>query len=117
MKSAIQALGRLKPGEMNKTESAYALHLEMLKASGKILWWKFEGVTFRLAGRCSLTPDFLILLADGALQVHDAKGSPHVFTDDAKVKMKVAARDFPFPFFVCFPRSKREGGGWVIEEI
>ncbi len=116
MQRAIQALGRLPAGQMNRTEAAYAAHLDARKAAGEILWWRFEGVTFRLAERCSLTPDFLILLASGALEAHDAKGSPHVFTDDAKVKMKVAARDFPLPFFVCFPKPKREGG-WFVEEI
>lgn len=35
MRKQIQALGRLKTGQMNKTESAYCQHLEQRKRAGK----------------------------------------------------------------------------------
>ena len=58
-----------------------------------------------------------MLTAVGAFELHDTKGGRGVWTEDAKVKMKVAAALFPFRFCVCFPRSQRDGGGWDIEEI
>ena len=36
MRKQIQALGRLKTGQMNKTESAYCQHLELRKRAGEI---------------------------------------------------------------------------------
>ena len=67
--SAVQrpqyALGRLKTGEMNKTEAEYNAHLEALKAAGDIVWFKFEGMKFRLADNTFFTPDFAVMLADG----------------------------------------------------
>lgn len=35
MRKQIQALGRLKTGQMNKTESAYCQHLERVNVQGK----------------------------------------------------------------------------------
>lgn len=35
MRKQIQALGRLKTGQMNKTESAYCQHLELRKRAGE----------------------------------------------------------------------------------
>lgn len=113
----FQALGRLKTGALNKTEQAYAAHLELLRAAGEILWFKFEGVKLRLADKTFLTVDFAVLRADGQFELHDCKGSKAIYTDDAKVKMKVAADIYPFAFRVAYPRSKRDGGGWLVEEV
>lgn len=79
-------------------------------------YW-FESLKLKIAdGKCWLTPDFLILRPDGSLELHDTKGSSAVFMDDAKVKMKVAASQYPFPVFVVYPRPKKDGGGWTYEE-
>lgn len=47
MRKQIQALGRLKTGQMNKTESAYCQHLELRKRAGEIAWYRFEGIKLR----------------------------------------------------------------------
>lgn len=117
MSAGLQALGRLKPGELNKTEAAYREHLEALKHAGSILWYRFEGIKLRLADNTFLTVDFSVLAADGHLEMHDVKGGRGVFMDDAKVKMKVAADSYPFVFKVAFPRTKKAGGGWDVEVI
>ncbi|OQV64640.1 hypothetical protein AK51_28000, partial [Serratia nematodiphila DZ0503SBS1] len=52
------ALGRLKTGQMNKTEEAYFSELNMQKSSGLIAWFKFEGVKLRLADNTFYTPDY-----------------------------------------------------------
>lgn len=51
MRKQIQALGRLKIGQMNKTESAYCQHLELRKRAGEIVWYRFEGIKLRLLVR------------------------------------------------------------------
>lgn len=117
MRRSLQALGRLKPGQMNKTEKRYDEHLDALLHHGVIAWYKFEGITLKLAPDCRLTVDFAVMTADGLIEMHDVKGSPHVFTDDAKVKMKVAASAFPFVFKVAFPLPAKDGGGWRVETI
>ena len=116
-KRRLFAKGRLKSGEMNKTEAAYAQFLESEKQAGRVAAYWFESMKLKIAdGKCWLTPDFLILRPDGSLELHDTKGSPAVFMDDAKVKMKVAASQYPFPVFVVYPRPKKDGGGWTYEE-
>ncbi len=117
MNKKLQALGRLKPGQMNKTEALYDIHLDALKHHGEILWYRFEGIKLKLAANCHLTIDFAVMMADGALELHDVKGSPHVFTDDAKVKMKLASELYPFAIKVAFPLPRKDGGGWRVETI
>lgn len=117
MSKRLYALGRLKAGAMNKTEAAYAEHLEARRRAGEVAWFKFEGVKLRLADNCFLTVDFAVMLADGSLELHDVKGSRAIYADDAKVKMKVAAEAYPFVFRVAFPRQKKLGGGWDVEAV
>jgi len=94
-KTRMQALGRLKSGEMNKSEANYAKHLELLKQAGEILWYKFEGMKFRLADNMFYTPDFAVLRNTGHMEMHEFKGR---WMDDARVKIKVAADLYPFVF-------------------
>lgn len=115
--SKMQALGRLPKGHMNKTEGSFAQHLDMEKLANKILWYKFEGIKLMLAANTSITVDFAVLPATGVLEMIDVKGSKHIFTDDARAKMKVAAAMYPFVFKVAYPIPQKEGGGWHIEEI
>lgn len=115
MKPAMYALGRLKTGAMNKTESAYSQYLETLRHAGEIVWFKFEGVKLRLADNTFYTPDFMVMGANGLIEMHEVKGARAIFTDDAKVKVKVAADTYPFPFVVVFPIAKNRGGGWEFD--
>lgn len=113
-KASMQALGRLKTGAMNKLEAEYAKLLEAQQHEGKILWWKFEGLKFRLADNTFYTPDFVVMDADGVMEAHETKG---FWTDDAKVKIKVAASQYPFKFIAMRKALKRDGGGWMREEF
>lgn len=112
-KTAMQALGRMKVGAMNKTEQAYAEHLARLKSTGEVLWFKFEGMKFRLADSTFYTPDFVVMRADGSLEAHEVKG---FWQDDAKVKIKVAADLYPLRFIAVKARAKKDGGGFSVEE-
>lgn len=109
------ALGRLKTGEMNKTELAYARHLEMRKRAGEVLWYKFECLKLRLGDNLFYSPDFLVMLADQTLEVHEVKG---YWQEDAKVKIKAAAHLYPILRFVAvFKQTKKAGGGWDVVEF
>lgn len=108
------AVGRLKAGTMNKTEAMYAQRLELLRQSGDILWYKFEGITLKLADNTRYTPDFIVMARDNTLEVHEVKG---FWQGDARVKIKVAAALFPFRFIAIKAKSKKNGGGWEVEEF
>ena len=108
------ALGRLKTGEMNKTEQAYSDRLKLLQQSGEVAWFKFEGVKLRLADNTFYSPDFAVMLANGELEMHEVKG---FWQDDARAKIKIAADLYPFRFIAVKVNSKKDGGGWAVEEF
>lgn len=110
----MYALGRLRTGERNKTESAYEDLLRARQNSGEILWYRFEGLKFRLADNTFYSPDFIVMLNDGQIEAHEVKGH---WTDDAKVKIKVAASQYPFRFVSVKAKTKKNGGGWEMEEF
>jgi hypothetical protein len=89
------------PGEMNRLEEKYSKHLELLKLKGEVLSYWFEPWKFNLAPRTTYSPDFLVMKADEILEIHEVKGTskgrPYV-EDDAAVKIKVAAKMYPFKF-------------------
>ena len=116
-KARLQALGRLRPGEMNRTEARYeAQVLAPALIAGEIQFYAFEPIKLRLAKNTFLTPDFMVLGRTGLLELHDVKGARGIYADDAKVKMKVAAEKHPFVFKLAFP-PKRRGEGWEIETV
>lgn len=106
------ALGRLKAGAMNKTEAAYGQHLELLKRAGEVLWYRFEGLKLRLADNTFYTPDYAVMAANGQLECHEVKG---FWQDDARVKIKVAAEQYPLRFIAVKAKPKKDGGGWEQE--
>ena len=109
--------GRLKSGEMNKTERAYSEYLEHKRIVGEILWWSFEGIKFKLAKDLHFSPDFSVMLPDGTIEIREVKGSLSFIQDDAKAKIKMAAQTFPFRFVLVAPIAKKHGGGWQIKEV
>lgn len=111
----MQALGRLPAGVMNKTEEAYAAYLEQQKYAGQVLWYKFEGIKLRLANKTFYTVDFFVMPVSRELEAHEVKG---FWTDDARVKIKVAADMYPvFKFVAIKKAAKSDGGGWSLEEF
>lgn len=114
MKARNFALGRLKTGQMNKTEQAYSDRLQLLMRAGDIQWFKFEGMKLRLADNTFYTPDFVVMSADGVIECHEVKG---FWMDDARVKIKIAADLYPFRFVAVKAKAKKDGGGWAVEEF
>lgn len=111
-KNRMFALGRLKAGAMNKTEQAYESLLKLRQQAGEVLWYKFEGLKFRLADNTFYTPDFAVMLASGQIEAHEVKG---FWQDDARAKIKIAADMYPFRFIAMSPKPKKDGGGWKEE--
>jgi hypothetical protein len=54
------------------------------------------------------------MLSNGVLEAHEVKG---FWTDDARVKIKVAADKYPLQFIAIRKIPKKNGGGWQIEEF
>ena len=105
---------RRAPGTMNKTEAAYGAHLEDRESRGEVLWYRFEGLTFKLAPDCRYTPDFLVMLPDGLMECHECKG---FWAEDEKIKIRLAADLFPFRFVAMKKQAKKRGGGWSREDF
>lgn len=108
------ALGRLPVGKMNKTEADYDAHLALREKAGEIVWWRFEGLKLRLADNTFYTPDFALMTTEGFIECHEVKG---YWEDDARVKIKVAADQYPFRFLAVKRVAQKHGGGWVFEEF
>jgi hypothetical protein len=114
---AMQALGRLKTGELNKTEEAYRAHLEKRRMAGEVVWYQFEPFRLVLAPKTTYAPDFLVQLASGHLEVHEVKG---FWMEDARIKIKFAAEKFPiFKFIAVMKVSEGKGKdpSWTLEEF
>ena len=108
------AMGALRKQKMNSLEAAYERVLRRRKLVGEVIWYDFEGITLKLADDTRFTPDFPVLLASGFLEMHETKGR---MREDAWLKLKMAAKGFPFRFFVIKLQSKKLGGGWVTTEV
>ena len=102
-----------RPGDrMNRTEAAWARQLDAQK-----LTYTFEATKFRLANNTWYTPDFVVFCPNGdgtyTIEVHEVKG---FWRDDARVKWKTVAEQWPqFRFVAVGKRKAREGGGWWRE--
>lgn len=114
-RAGLYARGRMKQGELNRTEFSYSCYLDAEKQAGRVADYWFESVKLRIAdGACWYCPDFMVLRPDGTVELHEVKGSPRIFADDAKVKCKACATQYPFALFVVYPRRKKDGGGFDV---
>lgn len=95
---------------MNGTERAYSQLLDSKVNAGRVAEWHYEAVTLKLAPDTRYTPDFLVILPDGTVELHEVKG---FMRDDANVKIKVAAQMFPFTFRLARWRQRT----WQIDEV
>lgn len=98
------------PGR-NKWEQLYAQELDLRKRCGEIADWRYEGVRLRMAGGAWYKPDFLVVLPDGLIELHEVKGH---WREAARVRVKVTQELYPwFRFLVV----RRHRGDFVHEEI
>jgi hypothetical protein len=102
----------------NKWETAYAREeLEPGRLAGEIVWYGFEAIKLRLADCTFYTPDFAVLRwppqvgSTPRLEFVEIKG---FIRDDAILKFKVAAAQFPFRFTMIRKRKVKDGGRWEV---
>lgn len=102
---------------MNKSEAKYANEvLEMEKRAGLIQDYVYGSVKLRLADNTWYTPDFMVIDAQGYVWFLEYKGG--WWRDDARVKIKVAAEEYPmFKFVSVTSQPKKKGGGYKREEF
>lgn len=96
---------------MNGLERRYSERLDVLVFNRAIRSYRYESVKLRLADRTWYTPDFEVVRSDGCVEYHEVKG---FMRDDAAVKIKVAAEQYPERAFVLVQRKKSE---WIITTI
>jgi hypothetical protein len=103
---SIQVQPTTDEAKLNKTEKAYLAILRSRR-------YEFVGVqciTLKLGDDCRYTPDFIVLNA-GIITADEVKG---FWRDDAKVKIKVAARMYPWIAFRVIQKNKAE---WTVTLI
>lgn len=111
-----QAKARFVRGQMNATEADYAWRLDARMRHGEIVAWRYEAITLRLAERTTYTPDFLVLKPDGAVELYEVKGG--FIREDANVKLKVAAAQYPWFRFLLVRAAGRKGARiWSAVEV
>lgn len=93
--------------KLNKTERLYLEYLRSLNPK----WLGIQNITLKLGDDCRYTPDFFAIDNLGVLHAREVKG---FFRDDAKVKIKVAARVFPW---IRFTVAVRKNKSWEHTEI
>lgn len=113
-------------GEPNPTELRYAELLESRRIAGEVEWFRFEAMKFRIGAGAMYSPDYAVMLSDGSIELHEVKagmldkktGALKMLSEEAsKVRVKVAADQFPFRFLFAVERPKKSGGGFEIREV
>lgn len=102
--------GQTKRGVMNKLETRWAQELEFRRRAGEVAWYRFESLTLKLADGCRYTPDFLVCLSDGTLELHECKG---FMREDAHIKLKICAEMYPFRLRLV----RRVKGNWLVTVV
>lgn len=97
---------------MNGLERRYAsdvLYPRLLAQEIRKYW--FEPWKLRLGLNLWYCPDFIVLMADNTVEVHEVKG---FWRDDARVKIVACATEYNLFRFVAVQLVK---GRWTFEEI
>jgi len=98
-------------GKMNGLEAEYAAMLTARQNIGAVIWWAYESMRFQIGRLAYYTPDFVVQLPDGTIQLHEVKGH---WRQAARVRIKCAAERFPFDFIAV---RKGKDGAWEFEEF
>jgi hypothetical protein len=93
--------------KLNKTEAAF---LESLEHTGHDTI-HVQAITLTLANGVRYTPDFVCTTTGGSVYAYEVKG---FMRDDAAVKIKVAAKEYPWISFCLVVKRK---GGWSHQQV
>ncbi len=100
---------------LNKTEQAFSDYLERDNVTGDFTKGRVlaQSITLRLGNGVRYTPDFVtVTFFRNLMTAYEVKG---YMRDDAAVKLKVAAAQYPWIAFKLVTR--RKDGGWDIEAV
>ena len=97
----------------SKLEAEYGKHLEIMKRAGEIVDYKHQPLKLRLADLTYYSPDYAVLHNDDSMAFVEVKS---YWEDDARVKIKVAAEQFPWFRFVAAER-RRKADPWTLKEF
>lgn len=95
---------------LNKLEQAWLEVLRRRMNDGAVRHIGIQDHGLKIGDHCRYHPDFMTIDTEGQITFWETKG---FMRDDAQVKIKVAARTFPFYRFVLVKRrTKAQGGGF-----
>jgi len=99
--------------KMNGMEAKFAKEVLNRWLGVSLNSWEFEPIKLRLGNdwKTTYTPDFFCLTLRGEIQVYETKGFRR---PSAMVKLKVAAKQYPWFWWYLVEREK---GEWKITEI
>ncbi|MCE5324919.1 MAG: hypothetical protein LLG01_00745 [Planctomycetaceae bacterium] len=114
-------LGKITYHFRSKLEARYANYLERMREIGQILGWWYEPFTLRFAEGlpAEWTPDFLVLMPGGELELHETKG--YIEQKDVHKFRRVRQNYSGFDKIVCVfaaesakrPRVKAAASQWA----
>ena len=114
---------RKQRGEMNQTEQKFRDEWIMPQvADESIAWWAYEAIQFKLTEKTPgskpgirYTPDFVVMDHSGIFHIYEVKGTGPA-TRESLNRLKLLADKFPFRCFLATRQTKKDGGGFRIEE-
>ena len=100
---------RQEVGKKNKTEERFENEiLHTLKATGAVDSWTYDCIILRVGtDKCWYSPDFMVFRENGDIEFVDVKGGAG-FEDDALVKIKAAAAQYPQFLWSSWMYRKKE---------
>lgn len=116
------------PGQMNKTEQAFAELLALWTREGKVTGSAYESIRLKVNETCWYTPDFLVQLASGQAMLVEVKAwrytkaddpTPYlIIPEDSRVKMHAVCALYPFPILLMLGRPVKGGGyEWIADWV
>lgn len=104
-------------GKKNKTETRFEQNvLWARRAAGEVEDWAYEAIKFRLADGAWYTPDFVVYLADGTIEIAEVKGSAG-WEEASRVRIKVAGETHSRFVFRGYTERRGERGVFDVEEF
>lgn len=77
----------------------------------------FEPLRFAIANGGNYTPDYVVVLEDGTVEIWEVKPSCGWLNESSKVRWKAAAESWAgglFVFRAAVEKRKKDGGGWDV---
>lgn len=105
------------PGQMNATERRFeSTFLKPGLWAEDIVGWHYEPAKWRFGTdfKATYTPDFMVLMPDGTIELIDVKGSGG-WEDSTRQKIKACAEKYPAFAWIGYTEKKGNRGEWVRE--